>query len=159
MSAKAAPSTPDWFQRYLERGFQLYRYPQKQKGPSGKDGKNWTSQFVTEYAADSNWGVALGAAAGSVLFADAARVTATIATRTVTGSPELGHGETALRPMAEPKANRRTEMAAAQIARLRRYSPEEMSRRIVKHDTLSWHAQPQPPAARLRRTPPHLQKL
>ncbi|MEO7939264.1 MAG: hypothetical protein ABIR55_11610 [Burkholderiaceae bacterium] len=33
-------------------------------------------------------------------------------------------------------------MAAAQIARLRRYTPQEMARRIVKHDALQWHAQP-----------------
>lgn len=33
-------------------------------------------------------------------------------------------------------------MAAAQIARLRRYSPDEMARRIVRHDALQWHAQP-----------------
>lgn len=33
-------------------------------------------------------------------------------------------------------------MAAAQIARLRRYTPEEMARRIVRHDALHWHAQP-----------------
>ena len=33
-------------------------------------------------------------------------------------------------------------MAAAQIARLRRYTPEEMARRIVKHDTLQWQARP-----------------
>ena len=33
-------------------------------------------------------------------------------------------------------------MAAAQIARLRRYTPEEMAHRIVKHDALHWHARP-----------------
>ena len=33
-------------------------------------------------------------------------------------------------------------MAAAQIARLRQYTPQEMARRIVKHDTLQWHARP-----------------
>lgn len=31
-------------------------------------------------------------------------------------------------------------MAAAQIERLRRYTPEEMARRIVRHDALQWHA-------------------
>lgn len=33
-------------------------------------------------------------------------------------------------------------MAAAQIERLRRYTPEEMARRIVKHDALQWQAHP-----------------
>jgi quercetin dioxygenase-like cupin family protein len=33
-------------------------------------------------------------------------------------------------------------MAAEQIAQLRRYTPEAMARRIVKHDALQWHARP-----------------
>lgn len=55
-----ASTTPEWFIRYHERGFKLYRYPLKQKGPSGREGKKWTENFAQHFTPDSNWGVALG---------------------------------------------------------------------------------------------------
>jgi hypothetical protein len=59
----AEPLAPPWFTAYLNRGFRLVKYPQRQKGPTGPDAVNWPAKYITTpdgYVPDSNWGVLLG---------------------------------------------------------------------------------------------------
>jgi hypothetical protein len=58
-----APQPPEWFLKYVARGFKLIKYPRKSKHPSGADAVNWAAKYVDSpdgYVDDSNWGVLLG---------------------------------------------------------------------------------------------------
>lgn len=61
--------TPEWLQKYWDRGFRLVFYPQFQKGPTGKEAKDWQKksatpedfdQWVAKTGAQPNVGVFLG---------------------------------------------------------------------------------------------------
>lgn len=54
---------PDWFKKYLQRGFRLIKFQHKQKGPTGVDAVDWPNKYIDSedgYEDDRNWGVLLG---------------------------------------------------------------------------------------------------
>src|SRR6266702_1492716 len=64
-----SPEIPQWLTDYLNRGFRLVFYPQKQKGPSGPDAEGWTKrsdgpqqyiEWMTKYGSPPNVGTFLG---------------------------------------------------------------------------------------------------
>lgn len=55
--------TPDWFKKYLARGFRLIKFSHKTKGPEGPAAVNWPDRFIDSeagYEPEHNWGVLLG---------------------------------------------------------------------------------------------------